>query len=123
MLQVTCAAEVPVFRLQSHLLDRIGPSTTFDIVLAAYALRMACYALLPWFKTPWAVLPVETLHGITFACGWGAGTVHARQLAPEGLAATLQVGRDGAGAGRVSGELAAGKARGAGRFHVHTYAE
>ncbi len=36
------------------------------------------------------MLPVELLHGITFASGWGAGTTHSRHIAPPGLAATMQ---------------------------------
>lgn len=38
-----------------------------------------------------AVLPVELLHGITFACGWGAGTINSKRVAPPELAATMQV--------------------------------
>jgi chromodomain-helicase-DNA-binding protein 1 len=37
-----------------------------------------------------AVLPVELLHGITFACGWGAGTINSKRVAPPELAATMQ---------------------------------
>ena len=28
---------------------------------------------LGWAGTPWAVLPIELLHGITFGCAWAAG--------------------------------------------------
>jgi hypothetical protein len=38
-----------------------------------------------------AVLPVELLHGITFACGWGAGTINSKRVAPPELATTMQV--------------------------------
>ena len=57
-----------------------------------YALRLALYALLPYAGSVLWVLPVEVLHGVTFACGWGAGTVNCKTLAPPGLAATMQVG-------------------------------
>lgn len=57
---------------------------------ATYVLRMLLYALLPALPSVWWVLPIETLHGITFACGWGAGTVCCKQMAPHGLAATMQ---------------------------------
>lgn len=55
-----------------------------------YVLRMLLYALLPFAPSVMWVLPIEALHGITFACGWGAGTVKCKQLAPKGLAATMQ---------------------------------
>jgi hypothetical protein len=36
------------------------------------------------------VLPIELLHGICFACGWGAGTITCKRMAPPELAATMQ---------------------------------
>jgi predicted MFS family arabinose efflux permease len=36
------------------------------------------------------VLPIELLHGLTFACGWGAGCEKSKSLAPPGLEATQQ---------------------------------
>jgi hypothetical protein len=62
------------------------------IVMWTYFIRLGCYALLPYAHTPYAVLPVELLHGITFACGWGAGTINSKRVAPPELAATMQVG-------------------------------
>lgn len=50
--------------------------------------RLAYYSVL---VEPWAVLPIELLHGVTFGCGWTAGTVHAGRIAPPGMAATMQV--------------------------------
>jgi Na+/glutamate symporter len=63
-----------------------------NIVLLAISLRLACYAVLPALTSNiWAVLPVELLHGITFACGFGAAAVHAKRIAPVGMEATMQV--------------------------------
>ncbi|MEW5309752.1 MAG: hypothetical protein WDW38_001614 [Sanguina aurantia] len=89
-LTVTCSLEIPFFYVQGYLLGKFKADTVMDMVLFAYVLRLSCYALLPWWGSPWAVLPVETLHGFTFAAAWGVGTVLAKQLAPEGLAATMQ---------------------------------
>ncbi len=61
-----------------------------DVCLAAYVLRMLCYSGLPYLRSAWWVLPIETLHGLTFACGWGAGTEKSKALAPPGLEATQQ---------------------------------
>lgn len=36
------------------------------------------------------VLPIEVLHGFTFALAWGAGCAYCQQLAPPGLEATSQ---------------------------------
>ncbi|PNH05854.1 Major facilitator superfamily domain-containing protein 6 [Tetrabaena socialis] len=89
-LTITCAAEVPAFQLQDRLLDRYGVTRVLDLVQAVYVLRMALYACLPLMGNVLWVLPIELLHGVTFALGWGAGTVNCKQLAPPGLAATLQ---------------------------------
>jgi hypothetical protein len=91
-LSVTCLAEVPVFHFQGKILTVISVDTMLHIVLWAYTVRLGLYALLPVVaSSAWAVLPVELLHGVTFACGWGAGTINCKRLAPPGLAATMQV--------------------------------
>lgn len=94
-MQINCCTEVPAFHLQGTMLKHIPIPTIFNIVLLAISLRMACYAALPGLGSVWAVLPVELLHGVTFACGWGASTVYASRVAPPGLSATMQVGGDG----------------------------
>lgn len=48
-----------------------------------------------------AVLPIELLHGITFACGWGAGTINSKRVAPPELAATMQVSSGSSGSTAV----------------------
>lgn len=45
-------------------------------------------ALGPWGI--WAVLPIELLHGITFAINWSALTAHATRVAPPGFASAMQ---------------------------------
>eukprot|EP00775_Hariotina_reticulata_P004764 gene4763-5014_t len=90
-LTVTCLAEVPMFHFQGRILSIISVDTMLHIVLWVYAVRLGLYALLPVLaSSAWAVLPVELLHGVTFACGWGAGTINCKRLAPPGLAATMQ---------------------------------
>ena len=38
-------------------------------VSAGYVLRLGCYAFLNSWRTPWAVLPVELLYGLTYGLG------------------------------------------------------
>lgn len=105
-LTVTCIAEVPVFRMLSWLMCRLGgPDALIDLCLGAYVLRMLLYALLPRLGSPWWVLLIEGLHGLTFGAGWGAGCEKSKALAPPGLEATQQVGADAcAGRGRACQE-------------------
>lgn len=51
---------------------------------------MLAYSMLPFLRSPWAVLPVELLHGVTFGLGWGVGTTQCKQLAPVGSEVMLQ---------------------------------
>lgn len=52
-----------------------------------YAIRLGYYAILP---NPWAVLPAELLHGVTFAAFWSACIYYSSTIAPPGLGATTQ---------------------------------
>ena len=85
-----CGVAVPVFFFTGALVRRLGVDGVLNLVLAALILRMSCYVGLPYLNTPWAVLPVELLHGITFGCAWAAGTVKSARLAPPGFEATMQ---------------------------------
>jgi len=89
-LTVTCAVEAPVFFFAGRLLAAIGVRAVLRLVYAAFLLRLSAYWALPLLGTPWAVLPVEALHGITFGCAWAAGQAQCARLAPPGLEATTQ---------------------------------
>ena len=89
-LTVTCLAEVPSFLFQGWMIQRMGTTALLDICCFAYVVRMGAYALLPSIRSPWLVLIIEPLHGLTFACGWGAGTEMAKKLSPPGLESTVQ---------------------------------
>jgi len=114
-LTVTCIVEAPVFYASGHLIRSLGVPRILHMVHAAFLLRLACYWLLPWLVTvknfsPWVVLFVEPLHGITFGCAWAAGCAQAARLAPPGLSATTQALFSGLylGAGSGLGALVGG---------------
>ncbi len=89
-LCVTCLAEAPFFYLTTYIFQRIPVPICLQLVLAAYLVRMGAYVLLPHFPSPWYILPVDLLHGVTFGVGWSAGTIQAARLAPSHLRATMQ---------------------------------
>ena len=80
-------SELPFFSYSSVLLKRVGPRRLLCLAMVSYCVRSCLYAAL---HNPWLVLPIQLLHGVTFACAWIAGTECARQLAPPGLEATAQ---------------------------------
>ena len=86
----TCLSEIPVFACTGWLLRTFGVDPVLHIVLGVFILRFLLYTWLPAWHNPWLVLPVELLHGITFACAWAAGTVNCARIAPRGLKATTQ---------------------------------
>lgn len=44
-LSVNCAAEIPVFYFNSRILARLGVLRAFHLAMAAFILRLACYAV------------------------------------------------------------------------------
>ncbi len=90
--QVNCVAEVPVFHFEKAISSRLSTPAILHLSILALAARLLAYAALPALPgVPWAVLPVELLQGVTFALCWSAATTHCREVAPEGLQATMQV--------------------------------
>lgn len=90
-LTVTCVSETMVFYCMGHIQQRIGLDACFHICFLAFAVRLLGYILLSWLNlSPWAVLPLELLHGITFGMTWSVGTTKSALIAPPGLESTSQ---------------------------------
>ncbi|GMH43310.1 hypothetical protein BSKO_11232 [Bryopsis sp. KO-2023] len=89
-LLVTCSAEVPIFFVMDHILRYVGIQATLHMVMGTFIVRLVAYVMLASMGSPWWVLLIEPLHGVTFGCAWGAGTEYSRRIAPPGLDATLQ---------------------------------
>ena len=64
-LTVTCVAEVPVFQFSGLILRKCGLMGTLCLSLFCYAIRFLLYSIL---NNPWAVLPIELLHGYAAPC-------------------------------------------------------
>jgi len=91
-LFVTAVAEIPVFHFAMPILSWVGERPMIHVVFGAFTLRFLWYGLLGTrlLPSPWAVLPAELLHGITFACAWTVGCLIAKRCAPPGLSSTFQ---------------------------------
>ena len=86
-LALTCVSEVPMFFFAGAVIARVGTLGVLCIAMATYVVRFVYYVFL---TEPWAVLPAELLHGVTYALSWAACTDYAAQIAPPGLGATMQ---------------------------------
>lgn len=106
-LTVATLSELPVFFFSDRMLRRWGARNLIAFSLFAFVLRAMAYAFIP---SPWVSLPVQLLHGLTFSVMWAAGSMYARQIAPEGMGATAQslfIGTN-FGLGAMSGALISG---------------
>ena len=81
-----------VFHFAMPILSWVGERPMIHVVFGAFTLRFLWYGLLGTrlLPSPWAVLPAELLHGITFACAWTVGCLIAKRCAPPGLSSTFQ---------------------------------
>ena len=85
------APQVGVFWWSASIQGYLGTDGCLRCVMAAYVARAAAYAALHALAQPWAVLPVQLLHGVTFGLYWSAANAYFRSIAPPGLEATAQV--------------------------------
>ena len=93
IVTVMCAAEIPMFQYFETVVSKKGVLWIYQLVLAAFATRLAWYASLgpaPYGLPYLTVLPAELLHGITFACAWSIGSRVASRSAPPGKETTCQ---------------------------------
>lgn len=86
-ISVTVLMELPFFFWSEVLLRIFKVRGLIIISHISFILRALAYTLL---TSAWWVLPIELLHGVTFACMWTAVVAHASNVAPKGLEATSQ---------------------------------
>lgn len=84
---ITCAAEVPMFQVAGPLHKKYGTWIILAVTQLAFVLRFTYYAFL---TNPWAVLPCEVLHGLTFATMWSVACTYANLISPPECHSTMQ---------------------------------
>ncbi|KAL3932939.1 MAG: hypothetical protein SGBAC_010612 [Bacillariaceae sp.] len=65
--------ELPIFWYASKFMALLGHDGLMIVAMACFSFRVWGYTLLTP-STKWAILGLEVLHGITFACYWTAAT-------------------------------------------------
>jgi MFS family permease len=68
---VTVLLELPIFAWSERLIARFGDDAMILTAMSAYVVRVYGYTLLT-ADTRYYILPLELLHGITFACYYSA---------------------------------------------------
>ena len=79
--------ELPLFYFSAKIIARFGIRTTLLITVFATALRMFLYSIV---KNPYAALPIEILHGISWSLFWVVCVEYVNILVREDWRATGQ---------------------------------
>ncbi|GFT40479.1 major facilitator superfamily domain-containing protein 6-B [Nephila pilipes] len=100
-------AEVPFFFFAGWFIKVFGYFNCLTGSFCAFAIRLGLYYIL---ENPWMVLPIEVLHGLTFAVFYASMTGYASENAPPGTEATMMgiLGGLFEGLGVASGSLLGG---------------
>ncbi|GBM03828.1 Major facilitator superfamily domain-containing protein 6-A [Araneus ventricosus] len=79
-------AEMPFFFFAGWFIKTFGYFACIIGSFAAFTLRLGLYYIL---ENPWLILPIEILHGLTFAVFYASMTGYASDNAPPGTEATM----------------------------------
>jgi len=85
----TCVCEVAVFYNGAKIKKALTLDWCLALVPFCYFIRQFYYWLLPAFGNPWAVLPVQFLHGVTFGLYWSTANDFIQDISPFGLSASM----------------------------------
>ena len=107
-LSLATVSELPIFYASGAIIRRYGAPTLMLASMAAFVVRSV---LVSFLVNPWLVLPLQLLHGFTFAGAWTAGVAIAKQNSPPGLETSGQSLFSFAynGVGGLSGSIVGGQ--------------
>lgn len=88
-LLATCVSEVPFFFFSEKIVAKLTPHGVLVFASWCLALRLVLYSALPHYPIE-LILPVELLHGVTYALMWSAAVSFAAHVATPKTEATLQ---------------------------------
>ncbi len=97
---LTCAAEVPMFQIAGIMHKKYGTWPMLALTQLAFVMRFTYYSFL---TNPWAVLPCELLHGLTFATTWSVSCTYANMISPPECHSSMQALLEGLHWGLGSG--------------------
>lgn len=86
----TCVSEVPFFFFSDKIVKALTPHGVLVLASWCLALRLLLYSAIPYYPAIELILPVELLHGVTYACMWSAAVAYGAHVAPPHLEATVQ---------------------------------
>ncbi|RKP20180.1 hypothetical protein ROZALSC1DRAFT_21628 [Rozella allomycis CSF55] len=85
------ALEVPTFYFSEYVIKRFGIAKMIFTTHLLMILRVVLYMFMPSFvPNAYYMLPIELLHGISYALLWSAAVAYVQNRAPKGLGSTFQ---------------------------------
>mmetsp|Transcript_8018 Transcript_8018/g.11878 ORF Transcript_8018/g.11878 Transcript_8018/m.11878 type:complete len:420 (+) Transcript_8018:250-1509(+) len=104
---VNCLSEIPFFFYIRPLMERVGIFNLVALAQLGYTLRFATYSMV---SNPWTILPLEAIHGLTFAAFYACAVHFFRAIAPANGRSAMQGLLTGThwGLGYACGSLAGG---------------
>jgi MFS family permease len=86
-LVISTVGEMPIWALSPYLLRRLGPRRLLAVALFSGTIQGLAFS---YVTTPWMILPVQLLHGLTFSAAWTAAIEYVASVVPRGTQATAQ---------------------------------
>ena len=80
-------SELPILYFSDRLLKRFGAAGMIIFSMSLLVLRLLAYSFI---QNPLLVLPIQLLHGPTYAAMWVSGVSYAAKYAPRGMGTTAQ---------------------------------
>jgi len=107
-LSVATLSEMPIFYASGAIIKRYGASSLLLASMVVFTIRSV---LVSFLQDPWMVLPLQLLHGFTFAGAWTAGVAIAKQNSPPGMETSGQslFSLAYSGVGGLSGSIVGGQ--------------
>lgn len=84
---ITVVFEIPFFAYARNMLQKVGAPGMLCIGASCYIVRSFAYSVA---RSPWTILLVEPLHGVTFGASATSGVVFVAERTPPKLKATGQ---------------------------------
>lgn len=85
-IAVCAFSEVIVFQFAGKLINILGNFKLLFLSLAAFIVRLLGYSYL---YDPWWVLPIELLHGFTYAAMWSSCVAYGSSISPPQVVTTV----------------------------------
>jgi PPP family 3-phenylpropionic acid transporter len=80
-------SELPILYFSDRLLNRFGAAGMIIFSMSLLVLRLFAYSFI---RNPLLVLPIQLLHGPTYAAMWVSGVSYTAKYAPRGMGTTAQ---------------------------------